>query len=261
MTRGRARLGAVSRRTFVVALFAVAASALTQCAHAQPSSDAVRVPILVYHSIAPHHPGQTVEQRQMDVDTAVFREQMSYLTSHGYEVISFDALVDALQGRGSPPDRAVVLTFDDGWETQYETAYPILRDLGLTATFFIYSTAIANGPAFMTWDQIREIQHAGMTIGAHSRTHPVLTGANVDLRSEIVGSRDDIEQHLGSAPNLFAYPYGEWDTRVADVVRGAGFRAARAFGGVSNTTADLFALKAVMITDDMAAFERTVSRQ
>jgi peptidoglycan/xylan/chitin deacetylase (PgdA/CDA1 family) len=197
----------------------------------------------------------------MDVDTAAFRDQMTYLTSHGYEVISLDALVDALQGHGSPPERAVVLTFDDGWETQYDRAYPILRDLGFTATFFIYTTAIEHGPAFMTWDQIRDMQHAGMTIGAHSRTHPALTGAKVDLQSEITGSRVDLEKNLGGAPDLFAYPYGDWDDRVAGVVREAGFRAARAFGGSSGAGDELFSLRAIMVTDDMAAFERAVSRE
>src|SRR5262249_52040870 len=124
------------RRTFVASLLVVTALTLTECARAQ-QSESVRIPILVYHNIAPHHPGQTPEQRQLDVDTAAFREQMSYLASHGFEVISLDALVDALQGRGSPSDHAVVITFDDGWETQYERAFAILKDLHFTATFFI----------------------------------------------------------------------------------------------------------------------------
>jgi peptidoglycan/xylan/chitin deacetylase (PgdA/CDA1 family) len=119
---------------------------------------------------------------------------------------------------------------------------------------------IGRGTAFMTWDQVREMQRAGMTIGAHSRTHPSLTAPNVDLNAEVAGSRTDIERNLGSAPDLFAYPYGDWNAHVEDAVRDAGFRAGRAFGGdaTRNTTADLLALRAVMVTDDMASFERTL---
>jgi peptidoglycan/xylan/chitin deacetylase (PgdA/CDA1 family) len=213
----------------------------------------------VYHSVAPHHPGETVEQRQLDVDTAVFREQMTYLAEHKFNVIPFERLVDALDGKAPAPEHAVVITFDDGWEDQYQYAFPILRQLGLTATFFVYSTAIGVDAASMTWDQVRELQAAGMTIGSHSRTHPMMTAADVNLHDEIETSRDDIQRHLGSAPDLFAYPYGAWDARVAAAVRAAGYRAARAFpGGAWNTAADLYALRAVQVTDDMEAFAREV---
>jgi peptidoglycan/xylan/chitin deacetylase (PgdA/CDA1 family) len=244
----------------VVALLTIADAVFAECTRAQATApvDALHVPILVYHNIAPHHPGQTTEQRQLDVDTPAFREQMQYLAAQKYDVISMDSLVNALGGQGTLPDHPVVITFDDGWQTQYERAYPILRQLGFTATFFIYTDGIGAGPAFMTWDEIRELQRAGMTIGAHSRTHPNLTGADVNLRDEIQGSRDDIEHNLGTAPDLFAYPYGDWNSHVADVVRDAGFRAARAFGGndVTNVPAERYSLRAVMVTDDMATFDR-----
>ena len=255
----------VSRRqsaggALVLVLLVVAASCRAQSRPTtQASSDSLRVPILVYHSIAPHHPGQTAEQRLLDVDTAVFREQMSYLVAHKFNVISLEKLVDALDGRATIPEQAVVITFDDGWEDQYKHAFPILRQLGMTATFFVYSTAIGVDGASMTWEQVRELQAGGMTIGCHSRTHPMLTAAGVNLHAEVETSREDIERNLGTRPDLFAYPYGEWDARVADAVRAAGYRAARAFpGGAWNTAKDLFALHAVLVTDDMKAFEREV---
>src|SRR5215510_1593467 len=60
----------------------------------------IRVPILVYHSIAPHHIGQTGEQRELDVDTALFRAQMNYIARVKHPVVPFSALVDALDGKG-----------------------------------------------------------------------------------------------------------------------------------------------------------------
>src|SRR5262249_52986902 len=111
--------------------------------------------------------------------------------------------------------------------------------------------------------EVREIQHAGMAIGAHSRTHPTLTAPTVDLSSEVAGSRADLERKLGTAPDLFAYPYGDWNARVQAAVRDAGFRAARAFGRPADSAAaaDLFALHGTMVTDDMVAFERILGAQ
>ena len=224
-----------------------------------PSGDSIRVPILVYHSIAPHHAGQTGEQRELDVDTATFHAQMSYIARFKHPVVPFSAIVDALDGKGKLPDRAVVITFDDGWKEQYEDAFRILKQYGFTATFFVYTSAIGLGPAFMTWDELREMQRAGMTIGAHSRTHPELTKPAVSLVEEINGSRDDIQKNLGVVPSLFAYPYGDWDPRVAAAVRAAGFRAARGMGdGPVNTPANRFALRSVLATGDMTAFERAL---
>lgn len=222
--------------------------------------DSVRVPILVYHSIAPHHPGQTAEQRQLDVDTAAFRAQMSYLAQHDYKVVSLGTLVDALDGRALLPDHAVVITFDDGWETQYHNAFPILHQLGFTATFFIYTTPISHDEAFMTWDQLRELQSAGMSIESHSLTHPLLTEVDATtLRAEVETPRQTIEHNLGTTPDLFAYPYGAWNARTVAAVRAAGYQGARELpGGAWNKPADLFALHSVLMTDDMEDFERAL---
>jgi peptidoglycan/xylan/chitin deacetylase (PgdA/CDA1 family) len=270
----------VSERTLVVSLLAAGHVLFAGCSSAHPSTDStsvhfpppawmprvpapgdtIRVPVLVYHSIARHHAGQTGEQRELDVDTAVFRQQMSSLVEQRHQVVSFADLIDELEGRRELPEGAVVITFDDGWQDQYEDAFPILKQYGFTATFFVYTTAIGNGPGFMTWDELREMQNAGMTIGAHSRTHPVLTDRRVSLTDEIDGSRIDIEQNLGVAPDFFAYPYGDWDARVAGEVRAAGFRAARALGeGPLNTSGDVFWVRSVIATDDMKAFERALA--
>jgi peptidoglycan/xylan/chitin deacetylase (PgdA/CDA1 family) len=227
---------------------------------ASAPADSLRVPILVYHSVMPHHPGQTAEQRVLNVDDSVFVTQMRYLVDGGYHVVSFAALVDALEGRDTIPNRSVVITFDDGWENQYRHAFPILRHFGLTATFFVFTTPIGKDTKLMTWEQLRELQEAGMTIGSHTRTHPVLPDYHAALHNEVVMSRADIEEHLGGAPDFFAYPFGAWDAESAAWARTAGYRAARAYrGGAWNTPSDLFHLRAVPVTENMQAFERALS--
>jgi peptidoglycan/xylan/chitin deacetylase (PgdA/CDA1 family) len=225
-----------------------------------PAADSLRVPILVYHSVMPHHPGQTAEQRVFDVDDSVFVAQMRYLVDGGYHVVSFAALVDALEGRETLPNRAVVITFDDGWENQYSHAFPILRRFGLTATFFVFTTPIGKDRKLMTWEQLRELQAAGMTVGSHTRTHPALPDYHAALHNEVAMSRADIEQHLGRAPDFFAYPFGAWDAQSAAWAHIAGYRAARTYaGGAWNALSDLYHLRAVPVTDNMRAFERAVS--
>ena len=252
----RAGLGAVA----VLTIGATASSHHATPAASKPPADSLRVPILVYHSVMPHHPGQTAEQRVLSVDDSVFVTQMRYLVDGGYHVVSFGALVDALEGRDTLPSRAVVITFDDGWANQYRHAFPILRRFGLTATFFVFTTPIGKDSKLMTWEELRELQDAGMTIGSHTRTHPSLPDYHAALHNEVAMSREDIKEHLGRAPDFFAYPFGAWDSLSAAWAHTAGYRAARTYrGGAWNRPADLYHLRAVPVTDNMQAFERAVS--
>jgi peptidoglycan/xylan/chitin deacetylase (PgdA/CDA1 family) len=262
--RAAARLDRRTRWTLVPLLLIVifsapiwsAAARFTSRAPAHP--DSLHVPVLVYHSIAPTHPGQRAEQRLLDVDTAMFRRQMSYLAANRYNVIPLGTLVDALQGNGSLPPRSVVITFDDGWLSQYDHALPVLEQMHFTATFFVVTLQVGRGSMYMGLDDLKTLQRAGMTIASHSRTHPNLTKvSDSQLREEVLGSRQDLQKMLGGTADLFAYPYGSWNERVAAAVGAAGYRAARAYpGGPWNDATDRYALHSVLATGDMDAFER-----
>jgi peptidoglycan/xylan/chitin deacetylase (PgdA/CDA1 family) len=226
--------------------------------YATGDSGAVVVPILVYHSVAPTHPGQSKEQRLLDVDTATFRQQMYYLVANKYNVVPLGAVVDALQGKGSVPPHSVAITFDDGWLSQFDNALPILEQLHFPATFFIITHQVGLGTAYMKLGDLKALQREGMTIASHTQTHPDLSKVSAaQLRDEVVGSRQDLQKMLGVTTDLIAYPYGCWNDRVAAVVKSAGYRAARALGGgISNTSATEYSLHSVLATDDMAAFAR-----
>ena len=229
------------------------------------SSDAgpVTVPILVYHSIAPTHPGQNREQRLLDVDTTMFRQQMDYLVANKYNVVPLSEVVDAVRGHGTVPPNSVAITFDDGWLSQYEHAAPILEQLHFPATFFVITHQVGQGKLLMGISELKALQQAGMTLASHTQTHPDLTRVSAArLHDEVVGSRQDMQRMFGVTTDLFAYPYGSWNSHVAAVVQGAGYRAARALGGgISNGGADEYALHSVLATDDMAAFQRELHGQ
>jgi peptidoglycan/xylan/chitin deacetylase (PgdA/CDA1 family) len=269
LRQGAARIDRRARWTLVPLLVIVilwtpiwsAAARFTSLVSA--SSDSLRVPILVYHSVAPTHPGQTDEQRLLDVDPAVFQRQMMYLAANKYTVIPLSTLVAALQGHANLPARAVVLTFDDGWLTQYQNALPILEQMHFTATFFVITRQVGMGPKYMGVDELKALQRAGMTIASHTRTHPKLVSvSDSQLHDEVFGSRQDLQKMLGITSDLFAYPYGSWNKRVEAAVQDAGYQSARAFGGGSwNDASDRFSLHSVPATDDMAAFERELGVQ
>ena len=227
------------------------------------SGDSSFVPILVYHGVFPHHPGQTPEQVAYDVAPEAFEAHMAYLRDHNFHVASLAEYVAALESGNALPDRSVVITFDDGRENQYVHAFPILKQFGYTATFFVYPNPVGRRAEFMTWDQIREMQVAGMTIGSHSYTHPYLTriADPRQLKREIEGSRVKLEKELGIHVEFFAYPFGARNADAEAAVRNAGYKAARIFpGGAWNSKATVFALRGLQVRDNLKAFGRAVER-
>lgn len=221
----------------------------------------ISTPILVYHSIAAPDGGNAARDAYA-VSASTFAAQMADLAARQIAVVRLDALIAALDGGPALPERAVVLTFDDGWRSQYAYAFPELQRHGFTATFFVFTNPIGRSPRFMSWAQLADLQRAGMTIGAHGWTHPHLTTAGPrELQQEIVESRRTLERRLGPGIDLFAYPFGEHPPAAEDAVRRAGYRAARGFpGGTANDAATRWALRAVPAPDSLAAFRALVGR-
>lgn len=138
----------------------------------------------------------------------------------------------------------VSLTFDDGWTSQYNNALPILNGAGQKGTFYIISKV---NPAYgyMTSTQILALKAAGHEIGAHTRTHASLVQLSpADAQLEINGSREDLLS-IGAGPiTSFAYPYGDFNASVMDMVKNAGLTAARTVvPGFNMKTSDKFTLK------------------
>ncbi|MFN8581536.1 MAG: polysaccharide deacetylase family protein [Gemmatimonadaceae bacterium] len=229
-------------------------------AHA-PAVDSLRIPILVYHNVQPEAEGARVRRAELTMRPEVFAQQMQYLKDHGIAVISLAAMVDAIEGKRSVPQHAVVLTFDDGRVNQYEYAFPVLKRLGFTATFFPFTHAIGRNPRYFTWEQLKAMQDAGMTIGSHTNLHVRVDRIHdaATWKLEVQDSRAVLREHLGTAVEFFSYPFGALAPAGDSAVRAAGYRAARAFaGGTWNSTANLWRLKAVPMTENFHAFVRTV---
>lgn len=220
-------------------------------------NEAIKVPIFVYHSVSPYYPSESEFRKKFSVEPDIFEKQLRYLKEKGYIAISFDDLINHFSRNSFLPEKSVILTFDDGWESQYRYAFPILKKHNDTATFFIFTNAIDH-KHFLTWPQIKELVAAGMTIGDHTKSHPYLykiTGKD-KLRQEIIESRKILESNLGKKIDIFAYPFGHFNEEIMAILKEDGFRAARTDGynGAVHTLNDLFTLKSIDAENDLTKF-------
>src|SRR5213082_3702109 len=159
-----------------------------------------------------------------EITPAAFEAQMKELKDRGITVISMQDLLAWKRGEKNIPPRAAVITFDDGWKSQYEVAWPIMKKFGYTFTMFIYTEGVRGGSLgggeAITWEQLAEMRDNGIDIQAHTATHQdlreghnimlaapggkrtrtKLTGAEYEqwVRNEVVGSKELLEQFLGT---------------------------------------------------------------
>lgn len=232
-------------------------------ASATSSSRSVQIPILIYHSIRPHIKGESKLQDEYDVTPELFEQELAYIHENNFHPISFAELNAYFEGNSLLPEKPVILTFDDGWKNQYKYAFPLLEKYGIKATFFIYSNPIDHNKAhWMSWDEVRALDRAGMEIGGHSRTHPVLVKMtdNAKLEWEIAGGKKIIEDELGHAIQVFAYPFGSDNPEVQKTVINAGYKMARIIAhGKWNDPAHRYQITGVISGDSWKTFVEDLS--
>jgi peptidoglycan/xylan/chitin deacetylase (PgdA/CDA1 family) len=157
-----------------------------------------------------------------------FDEHLAELTSGKYTVLPLPEIAAALKAGTPLPDRTVGISVDDAYASVYEFAWPRLKKAGLPFTLFVATDAVDRKlGGIMTWDQIRELKAAGVTIGHHtvSHSHMPTKPAEANLR-EITEASARFKEELGSVPGIFAYPYGEASLELEAMVKQQGFDAA-----------------------------------
>lgn len=213
--------------------------------------DENRGSILTYHSI---------DSTGSVISTApeIFRRQMQILREQNYTVLSLAAIAEILERKEKLPLRSVALTFDDGFRNFYETAYPILAAFELPATVFLvtdfcggFNNWAGNPPQLpqgklMSWREIKNLSARAIEFGAHTRTHPDLTGISEQNASrEIIESKEIIEDRIGREVTAFSYPYGKFNVAVKKIAE-RNFRAAVSVKlGTVGSASERFALNRV----------------
>jgi len=176
-------------------------SALPDC-EAAPAKTGIRVLHLLYHELS-----LSPQTYSYVVLADTFREHLNFFRT-----------------LGDQPGIQPVLTFDDGHSSNYEIAFPLLEEQHRKATFFITGGWTGTRTGFMGWDQLKALQAAGHTIGAHGWSHKLLTHCDKDqLHKELVDSRNLLQDRLGTAVTTLSFPGGRFNQRILLACADAGY--------------------------------------
>lgn len=185
------------------------------------------VSVLQYHHISKTTPAST------STSPEVFARHMELLEQEGFKVWPLPRLLASLKARIKVPAKVVAITFDDGYLSVYDNAYPLLKQRGWPFTVFVASDDIEHnyGPV-MSWQQLQEMQNNGGTIANHSKDHAYLVDVPGDKNTQLSTIKRDlyhtelrIQQMLGKTPKLLAYPYGEYNLGIKAVTASLGLMA------------------------------------
>ncbi|MBV1877067.1 MAG: polysaccharide deacetylase family protein [Pseudomonadales bacterium] len=181
--------------------------------------------ILQYHHIAATTPSVTSTRVQL------FEQHLDYLKKQGFHVLPLPRIVSAFKGDNTLPAKAVSITFDDAYLNLYHNAFPLLKQRKFPFTIFVV-TQLVGRPGYLSWDQLREMQHQGATIANHSHSHSHLlrklsdeTAAQWQQRvtREITDAQRQLNSELGTNNKLFAYPYGEYNLALKKIIKQLGY--------------------------------------
>jgi peptidoglycan/xylan/chitin deacetylase (PgdA/CDA1 family) len=187
----------------------------------------------------------------------LFKQGMAELYERGYKTLSISDAVECLRRDTPFPERSFALTFDDGYQSVYREAFPILQRYNFLATVFL--TVGENGkPAdtdrlpsmcersMLNWREIKEMHRSGIIFGGHTLTHPDLTLLpDQQIEAEVMGGKIAIEDALGTAVDTFAYPFGRYNERCRELVSRHFLCACSDRLGLFRTGSDLYAMERV----------------
>ena len=193
--------------------------------------------ILMYHRFGEDaFPSTNIRLEQLDAHIAE-------LSSGPYTVMSVPDILAAIREGRALPDRTVGITIDDGFRSVYTEAFPRFRRAGFPFTVFLSTNPVDREfRDFMTWDKVRELRDAGVTIGGHTAAHLHMAANSAERNlADIKTSNARYIAELGARPTLFAYPFGEASVRVQRLIQDSGYTSA--FGqhsGVLDASSDPF---------------------
>jgi peptidoglycan/xylan/chitin deacetylase (PgdA/CDA1 family) len=217
--------------------------------------------VLAYHRIDRGGGG-------MSVSPQAFIGHLDWLDEHGIEVVPLEAFSADAGGRPR-----VALTFDDGYRSVADVAWPELRDRRFPATLYVVSRTLRSGRRF-SWDAsippgdaaligrsaLLDLAADGLSIGSHTRTHVYLPSVDPDrVRDEVGGSREELEDELGQPVTSFSYPQGGWNSSIRSLVARAGYETAVTMDrGANRPVADPLALARRPAEEDPIDFEMSI---
>ena len=171
-----------------------------------------RIPILMYHSISDYRQKDNHPYYETSTSPRIFAEHMKFLYENNYKVINLHDIEKHFTDHFN--QKAVVITFDDGFYDFYIEAFPVLERYGFSATVFLPAAFIGKerknfmGKGCLCWGEVRELHKSGINFGSHTLNHPKLINLRKeDIETELKLSKEIIERELNSFIDAFACPY------------------------------------------------------
>ena len=222
-------------------------------------ADEYQAVVLMYHHFGVQkHPSTNVRLEQFDA-------HLDYLEKAGYQVWPLTRVVEYVAAKRPFPARVVAISIDDAYLSVFTEAYPRLKKRGWPFTVFVATEGVDRRfKAYMSWQQMREMQAHGAYFENHSASHDYLirrlAGEDEEqwlarIRADIKRAQRRIHEELGTAPSLFAYPYGEYNTVLANMVSELGLHAFGQQSGPVGLGADLRAMPRFPMAERFAALK------
>ena len=210
------------------------------------------VAVFVYHRFGENdYPSTNIRINQ-------FKKHLDELTKNNYNVVSTEEIINALTNNKDLPEKTVALTIDDAFFSIYKKAWPLLKEKKLPFTIFVSTGPLrSNSKNYMNWEQIKEMDSHGVTIGHHTKNHlHLVTKEKEKIISEIEEANNDFLKNLGYVPDIFAYPYGEYSSDIKQITKNY-FKAAfgQQSGGIYNGI-DIFELPRYSLNEQYGDLKR-----
>jgi len=208
-----------------------------------------KIPVLCYHQIRNQTAADSAQDRAYIVSPKVFAAQMKAIDDAGYTTITGDALFDHAARGTKLPHKPILLTFDDASAGQYTRALPVLRKHHFVATFFVM-TVVLGKEGWLTKGQVRALDKAGMTIGAHTYDHKAVPEyAGEDWNTQLVEPGRELQKLVGHRIRLFAYPFGEYSSDAIEHLWSAGYRAAFQLAEEADKQHPLWSIRRIIVPE------------
>ena len=238
------------------------------------------IPVLMYHHINPH------QGDMVTVTPAVFEAQMKYLHDSGYRTLNIDEFVLYLSGSLTVREKAVVVTFDDGWLDNYIYALPVIKKYRIKVAIFVVTDRIERASegvttlslpvpthgeskelirkgkeerVTLTWELIQEMAETGLVdFYSHTWSHRKCDCLSEEgLLMELKESKKVMEERLRGPCPYLCWPYGKYCSTAVEIAKEAGYRALfTTCHGVMNPGSDPFAIKRIVVKDKGGWFKR-----
>jgi len=213
----------------------------------------VQVPVLMYHHVGPLPEKADDIRRGLTVSTEEFDEQLAHLKENGYKSLTLAQLSQFIDEK-KVPSKAVVLTFDDGYDDNFTEAFKVMKKHQMVGTFFIITSKIDKAE-YMKLEQLQELLLSGNEIGSHSVTHPSLEKLKgSSLEKEILKSKEELEEKLSTKVSSFCYPAGKYNDETIKAVMSAGYKMAVTTRGSNGSISldNLFEISRYRISENMS---------